>query len=45
MILDGDTEITVLGGGCFWCVEAIYERVEGILSAVAGYAGGTRENP
>ncbi|MDX6765446.1 MAG: peptide-methionine (S)-S-oxide reductase MsrA [Candidatus Methylacidiphilales bacterium] len=35
----------VIGGGCFWCVEAVYERVPGILSAESGYAGGTSVNP
>ncbi len=35
----------VLGAGCFWCVEAIYERVPGVISAVSGYAGGKTENP
>lgn len=39
------TETIVLGGGCFWCVEAVYERIEGILDAVSGYAGGTVKNP
>lgn len=39
------TNTIVLGGGCFWCIEAVYERVEGILDAVSGYAGGTVENP
>ncbi|MFW6180349.1 MAG: peptide-methionine (S)-S-oxide reductase MsrA, partial [Spirochaetota bacterium] len=34
-----------LGGGCFWCVEAVYERADGVLSVVSGYAGGTTENP
>ena len=33
------------GGGCFWCTEAIYERVEGVHSVVSGYAGGTVKNP
>ena len=39
------SETAVLGGGCFWCLEAVFERAEGIVSAVSGYAGGTRENP
>lgn len=43
--LRGEGETAVIGGGCFWCVEAVYERVDGILTAVSGYAGGTRENP
>jgi len=35
----------VIGGGCFWCVEAVYERIDGIKSVVSGYAGGRVENP
>jgi len=35
----------VLGGGCFWCVEAVYRNVKGVISAVSGYAGGARPNP
>ncbi|MDO8453037.1 MAG: peptide-methionine (S)-S-oxide reductase MsrA [Sulfurimonas sp.] len=38
-------ERLVLGGGCFWCVEAVYSNVKGVLSAVSGYAGGARANP
>ncbi len=35
----------VLGGGCFWCIEAVYRNVKGVVSAVSGYAGGKRPNP
>lgn len=35
----------VLGGGCFWCVEAVYANVKGVISAISGYAGGARKNP
>ena len=35
----------VLGGGCFWCVEAVFKKVRGVLSVVSGYAGGKRVNP
>ncbi|MDF1875757.1 peptide-methionine (S)-S-oxide reductase MsrA [Sulfurimonas sp. SAG-AH-194-I05] len=35
----------VLGGGCFWCVEAVFSNVKGVLSAVSGYTGGLRANP
>jgi peptide-methionine (S)-S-oxide reductase len=35
----------ILGGGCFWCVEAVYENVPGILAVTSGYAGGNARNP
>ena len=35
----------ILGGGCFWCLEAVYTRLEGVKSVVPGYAGGNLENP
>lgn len=38
-------EIATLGGGCFWCTEAIFKRLKGVNSVVSGYAGGTMENP
>lgn len=41
----GQTETLVLGGGCFWCVEAAYELVPGVVSAESGYAGGKRPSP
>jgi len=34
-----------LGGGCFWCLETVYQRVVGIISLQSGYAGGHSENP
>ncbi len=39
------TEKATLGGGCFWCIEAVYKRIEGVTSVVSGYAGGSTENP
>lgn len=41
----GNSQHLVLGGGCFWCVEAVYERIQGVLSVVAGYSGGNTPNP
>lgn len=39
------TQTATLGGGCFWCVEAVFERLPGILAVTSGYAGGQTENP
>jgi peptide-methionine (S)-S-oxide reductase len=38
-------EKATFGGGCFWCVEAVYERLPGVQSVLSGYAGGTKPNP
>jgi peptide-methionine (S)-S-oxide reductase len=38
-------EIATLGGGCFWCLEAVYDQMEGVLSVESGYMGGARPNP
>lgn len=35
----------ILGGGCFWCVEALYRRLDGVIAVESGYAGGNTENP
>jgi peptide-methionine (S)-S-oxide reductase len=39
------TELATLGGGCFWCLEAVYQRVRGVLHVESGYAGGHTTNP
>jgi peptide-methionine (S)-S-oxide reductase len=39
------TEAAFLGGGCFWCMEAVFERIPGVKSVTSGYAGGHKENP
>ncbi len=38
-------ELATLGGGCFWCLDAAYRRVEGVTGVVSGYAGGQDPNP
>jgi peptide-methionine (S)-S-oxide reductase len=39
------TETAILGGGCFWCVEAVFDDLDGVLSVDSGYAGGASPNP
>ena len=38
-------QTAIFGGGCFWCVEAVYDRLEGVTAVESGYAGGHVENP
>jgi peptide methionine sulfoxide reductase MsrA len=33
----------ILGGGCFWCLEAVYKQVKGITTVISGYAGGDKK--
>src|SRR5215207_10993702 len=39
------TETATLGGGCFWCLEAVFDELNGVTDVVSGYAGGARPNP
>ena len=41
----GKTETAILGGGCFWCVEAQYKMLKGVKKAISGYANGSVDNP
>jgi len=45
MTKSSSVEIALVGGGCFWCTEAVFEKIEGILEVVSGYAGGALANP
>src|SRR5260221_13179183 len=43
--MNKNLETATFANGCFWCTEAIFKRLKGVLSVVPGYAGGTKENP
>ncbi|NQT93622.1 MAG: peptide-methionine (S)-S-oxide reductase MsrA [Lentisphaerae bacterium] len=45
MPVSPEVETVTFGAGCFWCTEAVFERIDGVLSAVSGYMGGTVPNP
>ncbi len=45
LVTPDNQRVVILGGGCFWCVEAIYLQLRGVISAESGYAGGHVANP
>jgi peptide-methionine (S)-S-oxide reductase len=45
MSTENGSEVATLGGGCFWCIEAVYERIDGVKAVVSGYSGGQTPDP
>lgn len=43
--INRDFEITAFGGGCFWCTEAVFKMLKGVVTVLPGYTGGTVSNP
>jgi len=44
-MITNKNEIATLGGGCFWCIEAVYDKIEGVEKVISGYAGGIKPDP
>ena len=44
-VAETGVETAILAGGCFWCIEADYEKLDGVLGVVSGYTGGEQKNP
>jgi peptide-methionine (S)-S-oxide reductase len=45
LTMDSSYEKATLGGGCFWCTEAVFQEIDGVIEVVSGYSGGHIENP
>src|SRR5262245_40484585 len=43
--MNSKREVATLAGGCFWCLEAVFDEMKGVEKVQSGYAGGTRVNP
>lgn len=43
--MNNNVDTATFGGGCYWCVEAIYQQLNGVTSVVSGFSGGQRDNP
>jgi len=43
--IQSDLDVITLASGCFWCTEAVFKRVNGVISVISGYSGGSMDNP